>query len=139
MRRLMFSLAAVAALSLGGGAAHEVVAGEISAAIPAGVKVLTAQEIKALQSKATVYIFDSRDKTAYEKAHIEGAASLPLSSFDLAQLPKDKAAQIVFYCGGPSCPLAPTSAGKARAAGYENVAVYHEGIETWNKLNGKKS
>lgn len=129
----------MASLSLSAGSIAPVIAGEISAAIPEGVKVLTALEIKALQAKQTVYIFDSRDKEAFDKAHIEGAASLPLKTFDLAQLPKDKAAQIVFYCGGPSCPLAPTSAGKARAAGYTNVAVYHEGIENWNKTGAKKS
>lgn len=143
MRRFLLSLTTVAALGLSVGVSTDVLAGagqgEVSAAIPEGVKVFTAEQIKTMMASKTVVIIDSRDKEKFDKEHIEGAISVPLKTFDIAQLPADKAAQLVFYCGGPSCPLAPTSAGKAIKAGYQNVAVYHEGIETWNKLNGKKS
>lgn len=125
MRRFLMSLAAVATLSLSAGAVT-VMAGEQAAPIPEGVRVVSTDELNALKGKPNVYIFDARSHDAYEKSHLDGAQNLPLAEFDAKKLPADKTAQLIFYCGGPSCPLAPTSAGKAKAAGYQNVAVWHE-------------
>ena len=50
-----------------------------------------------------VMIIDARPKRAkYDKGHIPGAVSIPDSKFDkmTAQLPKDKNALLIFYCGG---------------------------------------
>ena len=50
-----------------------------------------------------VMIIDARPKRAkYDKGHIPGAISIPDSKFDKMtdQLPKDKNALLVFYCGG---------------------------------------
>ena len=141
-RSFVFGLAAATTLSLGfvgttamaGTAAPNA---EKVAPIPEGVTVVTTDQLKGLIGKTGVYVFDSRSKEAYEKSHVDSAASLPIDSFDVSKLPADKASQLVFYCGGPACTLAPTCAGKAKAAGYKNVMVYHEGIEGWR--NAKKS
>ena len=50
-----------------------------------------------------VMIIDARPKRAkYDKGHIPGAVSIPDSKFDkmTEQLPKDKDALLIFYCGG---------------------------------------
>ena len=50
-----------------------------------------------------VMIIDARPKRAkYNKGHIPGAVSIPDSQFDKMtdQLPEDKNALLIFYCGG---------------------------------------
>jgi hypothetical protein len=52
-----------------------------------------------------VMIVDSRPfKPKYYKGHIPTALSIPDSQFDKMQeqLPKDKNALLIFYCGGPT-------------------------------------
>ncbi len=52
-----------------------------------------------------VMIIDARPKRPkYDKGHIPMAVSIPDSKFDkmTAQLPKDKNALLIFYCGGPT-------------------------------------
>jgi hypothetical protein len=50
-------------------------------------------------------IIDARPKRAkYDKGHIPMAVSIPDSKFDKMtdQLPKEKNALLIFYCGGPT-------------------------------------
>lgn len=54
-----------------------------------------------------------------------------------AVLPKDKAQQVVFYCGNTKCTAAPKAAAKAKAAGYTNVSHMTVGIKGWVEA-GKK-
>jgi len=52
-----------------------------------------------------VMIIDARPKRAkYDKGHIPMAVSIPDTKFDkmTAQLPEDKNALLIFYCGGPT-------------------------------------
>ena len=52
-----------------------------------------------------VMIIDSRPyKPKYANGHIPTAVSIPDSQFDklTGKLPKDKAAVLIFYCGGPT-------------------------------------
>jgi len=137
-RRIVFCAAAIMALS--GGLTVEAFAGDVAekaAALPEGVKTISTDELKKLIAQKSVFVYDSRSADAFAKSHVDGAASLPLESFDASKLPADKAAQLVFYCGGPSCTLAPASAKKALEAGYTNVAVYHDGVKGWTQ--GAKS
>ena len=55
--------------------------------------------------KEDVRLIDARPKRAkYDKGHIPGAVSIPDSKFDkmTAQLPAQKDALLIFYCGGPT-------------------------------------
>lgn len=84
-------------------------------------------------------IVDSRPlKPKYVEGHIPGAVSLPDTYFDKManKLPKDKAAQLVFYCGGLQCRLSHKSAWRAEALGYTNVAVYAKGYPDWISAMG---
>ena len=52
-----------------------------------------------------VMIIDARPKRAkYDNGHIPGAVSIPDSQFDkmTAELPANKDALLIFYCGGPT-------------------------------------
>ena len=86
-----------------------------------------------------VMIIDARPKRAkYDKGHIPMAVSIPDSKFDKMtdQLPQDKNALLVFYCGGLKCKLSHKSAAKAEKLGYTNVKVFAEGFPRYMKVAG---
>jgi rhodanese-related sulfurtransferase len=86
-----------------------------------------------------VMIIDSRPyKPKYAKGHIPTAVSIPDSQFDkmTAELPEDKDALLIFYCGGPTCKLSHKSARKAEKLGYTNVKVFADGFPSWMKTKG---
>lgn len=86
-----------------------------------------------------VMIIDARPKRAkYDKGHIPMAVSIPDTKFDkmTAQLPKDKNALLIFYCGGLKCKLSHKSAAKAEKLGYTNVKVFAEGFPGYMKVAG---
>ncbi|OHC62401.1 MAG: rhodanese [Rhodocyclales bacterium GWA2_65_19] len=81
-----------------------------------------------------VVIIDSRPAARqYDPGHIPGAVNIPDSQFDkqLGKLPADKAALLLFYCGGLDCMLSHNSAFKAEKLGYTNVKVYPAGMPDW--------
>ncbi|MBW2437467.1 MAG: sulfurtransferase [Deltaproteobacteria bacterium] len=84
-----------------------------------------------------VMIIDARPKRAkYDKGHIPMAVSIPDSQFDKMsdQLPADKNALLIFYCGGLKCKLSHKSAKKAEKLGYTNVKVFADGFPGYMKV-----
>ena len=84
--------------------------------------------------KKGVMIIDSRPAARqYDPGHIPGAVNIPDSQFDkqVAKLPEDKAALLLFYCGGLDCILSHNSAAKAEKLGYTNIKVYPAGMPDW--------
>lgn len=89
-----------------------------------------------------VMIIDSRPAARqYDPGHIPGAVNIPDSQFDkqVDKLPADKAALLLFYCGGVDCMLSHNSAAKAEKLGYTNVKVYAEGMPDWKAKGGAVS
>lgn len=98
-----------------------------------------ASYVKKVLDKQTATVFDVRPlKRKYAKAHVPGALSLPNTQFDKLThlLPGDKAAEVIFYCGGPKCPLSVKSATKAKALGYTNVKLFQPGYPAWKAAYG---
>ncbi len=109
-----------------------------------GARVVTAEELKALRTKGAK-IYDLRKKAAYVEAHIPGAAYLKFDeksikavnfdpradTFDLAQLPPDKTALIVFHSHGPEGWKSYKAAVMAVRAGYTNVHWFRGGFAEW--------
>jgi rhodanese-related sulfurtransferase len=106
--------------------------GETSAVAGAYVK-------KLIDEKAAYMLIDSRPaRTVKKEGMIPTAVHISDSEFDkhIDKLPADKAAELVFYCGGLACPLSGNSAEKARKLGYTNVKTYPLGHPDWLKRYG---
>lgn len=75
-------------------------------------------ELMARVDEGDVVVLDVRPGEEYEAGHIPGAISVPLGDLEqcLADLPHD--AEIVAYCRGPYCVLAPQALEVLRAHGY---------------------
>jgi rhodanese-related sulfurtransferase len=83
-----------------------------------------------------VMIIDSRPyKPTFVAGYIPTAVSIPTSQFEKMtdKLPADKAATLIFYCGGFHCPLSHKAAFMAEAMGYTDVHVYAAGYPDWKK------
>lgn len=95
---------------------------------------LTWSEVETAMGEGAVLV-DARRAASYEKGHISGAVSVPYASGDEAygQLAEDRGTTLIFYCGGPSCPLSRKGAAKAKALGYAKVATYEAGYPDWKK------
>jgi rhodanese-related sulfurtransferase len=110
----------------------------------AGVTVVTAEQAKKLMD-AGVPIIDTRVANEYVEQHIKGAKSVPYKeksakdvkfdpkedSFDLAKLPGDKNAPLVFYCNAGECWKSYKASKVALDAGYKKVHWLRGGIPEW--------
>lgn len=91
------------------------------------IKEVTKDDLTAMLKNNGAMVVDARDADSYTAGHIEGAVN-----FASLQLPADKNAALVFYCGGVRCPAAGKAAKKAVEQGYTNVMVYKGGWADWS-------
>lgn len=110
----------------------------------AGATMVTAEQAKKLADGGAP-IIDARVANEYAEAHIKGAKSVPYKeksgkdakfdpkddSFDLAKLPADKSAPLIFYCNGAECWKGYKAAKLAVDAGYKKVQWLRLGIPEW--------
>jgi rhodanese-related sulfurtransferase len=77
-----------------------------------------------------VIVLDVRPTEEYRAAHIAGAVSLPLKELEkrLGGLPTEQ--DVVAYCRGPYCVLAPEAVQLLRARGYRAIAL-GDGVAEW--------
>jgi rhodanese-related sulfurtransferase/DNA-binding transcriptional ArsR family regulator len=77
-----------------------------------------------------VVLLDLRPREEYEAGHIPGAVSIPLEDLEeqLALLPPG--AEIVAYCRGPYCVMAPRGIALLRRHGYR-VRRLEDGVAEW--------
>lgn len=115
-----------------------------AAGFPAWVKAghlasISAKQVKKMiDAKAPVTLIDARPSRVAKAGMVPGAINIPDTFFAkmTAKLPADKAAELVFYCGGVKCPLSPKSAAKAIKLGYTNVKLFQEGYPAWKAAYG---
>jgi rhodanese-related sulfurtransferase/DNA-binding transcriptional ArsR family regulator len=88
------------------------------------------QRLLARLHGGEVTVLDVRPAEEYRAAHIAGAISVPLKELEarLETLPKDR--EIVAYCRGPYCVLAPEAVTVLRGRGYRAV-VLEDGVSEW--------
>lgn len=100
----------------------------------------TPDEVEKLLSDQGCTPVDANGEATRDKyGTLPGAVLLTSDTkYDLKELPEDKKAKLVFYCGGQACMSAPRAAAVAKEAGYENVAVMRAGIKGWVEA-GKKT
>lgn len=109
-----------------------------------GVTMVTAEQAKKLVDGG-VPIIDARVSNEYAESHIKGAKSVPYKeksikeanfdakqdSFDLAKLPADKGAALIFYCNAGECWKSYKASKQALDAGYKKVHWFRGGIPEW--------
>ncbi len=77
-----------------------------------------------------IVVLDVRPRDEYASGHISGAVSIPLEELEdrLASLPRD--AEIVAYCRGPYCLLAPQAVEVLRERGFRARRL-EDGLPEW--------
>ncbi len=113
-------------------------AGDEAACADCACPEITQSELaKAIESKQVVVV-DVNGTESFAKGHIPGAIDAQAAGADLAkQLPADKAALIVAYCGGPQCGAWKQGAEAAAKAGYTNIKHFKGGLKGWQEAGGK--
>ncbi len=75
------------------------------AKLPAGVTIITPNEVNDLINGNKAYMLvDSRPGKRYSASHLPGAVSIPVCEMQelLQNLPTSKDKLLIFYCGGPT-------------------------------------
>lgn len=87
--------------------------------------------VKLTKSNTSYVLVDARKRGQYDKEHLPGAVSIPLSTTDsyAANLNKDQL--IVVYCQSYQCPVSTESADEFMKLGFTNVWDYKGGIQEW--------
>jgi rhodanese-related sulfurtransferase len=93
-------------------------------------------ELKKAIADKKVTVIDVNGSESYQKGHIPTAIDFSAKKSELAsELPKDKGALVVAYCGGPTCGAYAAAAKKASDLGYTNVKHLSAGISGWMQAN----
>jgi rhodanese-related sulfurtransferase len=102
--------------------------------LPPGVEIDTKELLKIMTGTTPYHLFDARPVKRFGKAHVPSAKPAhPKDDNFLSLLPEDKAALLVFYCGGPTCPYTGIAVDMAGKAGYTNIKGYQAGLPGWKK------
>ncbi len=100
----------------------------------ADVPEISLAELKQAIADKTVTLLDCNGNESYAKGHIPGALNFETAKAALAdKLPKEKAALVVAYCGGPKCGAYKAGAEAAAKLGYTNVKHFSGGITGWKE------
>jgi rhodanese-related sulfurtransferase len=99
---------------------------------------ISIKELKTAIEAKKVFVVDVNGSESFEKGHIPGAVDFESVGDKLASvLPKDKAALVVAYCGGPKCMAYQQAAKAAKKLGYTNVKHLSAGISGWKEAGEK--
>ena len=96
--------------------------------------MVTKAELEKMVQEKSAFVIDVNSDESFKEEHVPGAIHYKTSEAKFATLlPKDKAATIVAYCGGPACTAWKKAAEKACMLGYTNIKHFKEGISGWKK------
>jgi rhodanese-related sulfurtransferase len=102
------------------------------------VKDISISDLKADIAAGKVTLLDANGTKSWKEGHIPGAIDFKANEANLASLlPKDKAAPIVAYCGGPKCVAYKAAVKAAEQLGYTNIQHLPAGISGWKKAGEK--
>ncbi len=89
-------------------------------------------DLQAQIKSKSAFVVDVNGSKSYSKRHIDTAVDFETIKTDLTKnLPADKNALLVAYCGGPSCVAWKKAATAACNMGYTNVKHFKGGIKGW--------
>jgi len=94
------------------------------------LNALSKEELLTRLQLNDVIVIDVRPEEEYKNGHIEGSVSIPLVELKdrLNEIPKDR--EVVAYCRGPYCVLAPEAVSLLKKKGYNAVRL-EEGLPEW--------
>jgi len=87
-------------------------------------------ELVTRAQQGKVVILDVRPAEEFAAGHIPGALSVPLDQLDATLAGLSKRTEVVAYCRGPYCVLAPQAVERLRAKGYKARRL-SEGLPEW--------
>lgn len=91
---------------------------------------VTRAELVERAGRGDVVVLDVRPHEEFLAGHIPGALSVPLDQLDAALARLPKRTQVVAYCRGPYCVLAPEAVERLRAKGFKARRLA-EGMPEW--------
>ncbi len=103
----------------------------VPGAVQSSVKEISPQQLAALLSNNTLFIFDCNEEDMYAEAHVPGAKLIVFDQITADKLPADMNATLVFYCYSPECPAGGTAARTALELGHVDVYCMSAGITGW--------
>lgn len=109
-----------------------------------GAKVVDAKTVAQLLEAGALYV-DTRTEAEFKAGHVPGARLIPyvekspkeadyeaaLDQFDVAKLPADRNAELVFACNGAECWKSFKASNAAIKAGYKRVNWFRGGFPEW--------
>jgi len=102
--------------------------------LPPGVEIGIKELLAIMTGSEPYHLFDARPGKRFGDGHVPGAKSaFPKDADFLSQLPEDKHALLIFYCGGPTCPFTGIAVKMAQEAGYTNLKGFQAGLPGWKK------
>lgn len=99
---------------------------------PEGTERVTRDELLVRVRRGDVVVVDVRPSEEYEAGHIAGAVSLPLELLEARLDELDAALEVVAYCRGPLCLLAPQAVSLLRARG-RSARCLEDGMPEWRR------
>ena len=96
-----------------------------------GLKTISPDDLNAIMQTRKVNVIDVNSQQSWVKARVPGARHLDPAHYNVADLPANKLAGLVFYCSHPLCRKAPNAARRAEKMGYGDVQVMSAGISGW--------
>lgn len=92
---------------------------------------VTIAELSTRMRKRGVVVLDVRPVAEYDAGHVPGAVSVPIEELAgrMSELPRN--AEVVAYCRGPYCVLAPQAVEALRARGRRRVRRLDVGFPEW--------
>lgn len=88
------------------------------------------RELVERAGRGEVVVLDVRPAEEFAAGHIPGALSVPLDQLDAALSRLPRRAQVVAYCRGPYCVLAPQAVQRLRAKGFKARRLV-DGMPEW--------
>jgi rhodanese-related sulfurtransferase len=88
---------------------------------------------EAKAGKAEFFVYDNNQKSQYEKGHVPGAKWVNFHELTEKDLPSNKEATLVFYCGNEQCTACHGGAKAALGLGFKHVYIMPAGIQGWEK------
>ena len=98
----------------------------------AGTERVSRHELLARVQAGDVVVLDVRPEEEYVAGHIPGACSLPLEHLEARLDQLDPDLEIVAYCRGPLCLLAPEAVTLLRARG-RRARCLEDGLPEWRR------